>query len=985
MYQNQPPLQGMANEMAGYGRYGDSMLVHMNPMEVQGIAALSPTGELTTNPVTGQPEAFLPFLAPLLGSVLGTSLLPTVIPALAGKTALAGAIGSGLATTAATGDIKKGLLSGITGFGLGKALGSAAEAAQGVPELATQAAEATKLADAAKAAQIAADPTVTAEALKGLPAVQEAAAATQKLTAAKGAVTDMSGMDILKAPFQQPGAFGKALVQPGTLAAIGVGEGQRAALTAQEQFEEDAKRFEKEQEEEKERALRNIDAAYTQLGRDYPGYNLPRYAASGGVTSINPQHYADSVAGLQALAGAPIQMFRGGQTARGGQTVTDEVRDAASRAVGSFTGTAPGSPGAATRQAMIRGSEVISPQELQGYRPGFSPEIQYFRRPTQDADPTPAPAPGPGFPTDYTPPTYPGIDLGLGGFDINEYLETEAGQETVGSLRDVLGIPDLSGINERIDAIQNRPQPEIDYDQITSRVREGIDIPRFDTSALEERIAGLEGRGAPEVDLSGIESRLSGLEGRDFPSFDDTALRDRLTELENRELPSVDLSGIESRLSGLESAPGFDASAIQAQIDANRQALGNIPTFDDTALRGRLEALETAPGFDASALQAQIDANRQRFGEIPQVDLSGIESRLSGLEGDPGFDPSGLQSRISALETAPGFDASNLQSRLTALETAPGFDPSALAQRLSDLESAPGFDASGLQQQITALQNRPGFDPSALESQIQANRQAVRDIPRFDDSALRSRLEALESAPGFDPSGLEALVSANTQAISNIPILTPDQLADIQSRGVVTPQVNPLEAMQNKLGATPARSPMPSKTPPKKAPPPKRGRRPGFAEGGDTMIEETAMTDTMESNGQLLIDRAVMAISGRLPEDQAEAVVAAFIDEFGPEAYQMLREKVLEEIVPGSQKEGEIRGPGGGMDDMIPGMIGDSQPVAVSPGEYIVPADVVSGLGDGSTDAGVDELDRMLDRVRQERTGTTRQPAPMSVGGALPA
>ena len=46
---------------------------------------------------------------------------------------------------------------------------------------------------------------------------------------------------------------------------------------------------------------------------------------------------------------------------------------------------------------------------------------------------------------------------------------------------------------------------------------------------------------------------------------------------------------------------------------------------------------------------------------------------------------------------------------------------------------------------------------------------------------------------------------------------------------------------------------------------------------------------TMESNGQLLIGRA-MAI-WQLPEDQAEAVVAAFIDEFGPEAYQMLREK----------------------------------------------------------------------------------------------
>jgi hypothetical protein len=74
MYPNQqPPMQGMANQMAQHGRYGDSMLVHMNPIEVQGLASLSPTGSLTVNPVTGQPEAFLPFLAPLLGSLAGSS------------------------------------------------------------------------------------------------------------------------------------------------------------------------------------------------------------------------------------------------------------------------------------------------------------------------------------------------------------------------------------------------------------------------------------------------------------------------------------------------------------------------------------------------------------------------------------------------------------------------------------------------------------------------------------------------------------------------------------------------------------------------------------------------------------------------------------------------------------------------------------------------------------------------------------------------
>jgi hypothetical protein len=127
-----------------------------------------------------------------------------------------------------------------------------------------------------------------------------------------------------------------------------------------------------------------------------------------------------------------------------------------------------------------------------------------------------------------------------------------------------------------------------------------------------------------------------------------------------------------------------------------------------------------------------------------------------------------------------------------------------------------------------------------------------------------------------------------------------------------------------------------------------------------------------------------MAVLGELPEEEAGVVVQAFIDEFGEEAFSALRESVLEGIVPGSQKEGEIVGPGGGMDDQIMGMIGNQQPVAVSPGEYIVPADVVSGIGDGSTDSGVQELDGMLDRVRMERTNTTQQPRPLRKGGVLP-
>ena len=150
-----------------------------------------------------------------------------------------------------------------------------------------------------------------------------------------------------------------------------------------------------------------------------------------------------------------------------------------------------------------------------------------------------------------------------------------------------------------------------------------------------------------------------------------------------------------------------------------------------------------------------------------------------------------------------------------------------------------------------------------------------------------------------------------------------------------------------------------------------------YAEGGEVMSEVG-----MDLERLILLTEA--AIRGELSEEEAEVVIKMFIDEFGEEAFMQLRESVLEAIVPNSQKEGEIVGQGGGMDDLVQGMIGTQQPVAVSPGEYIVPADVVSGLGDGSTDAGVSELDGMLDRVRMEMTGTTQQPAPLAKGGMLP-
>lgn len=68
-----------------------------------------------------------------------------------------------------------------------------------------------------------------------------------------------------------------------------------------------------------------------------------------------------------------------------------------------------------------------------------------------------------------------------------------------------------------------------------------------------------------------------------------------------------------------------------------------------------------------------------------------------------------------------------------------------------------------------------------------------------------------------------------------------------------------------------------------------------------------------------------------------------------------------------------LKGPGDGMSDNIPASIANKQPARLADGEFVVPADVVSHLGNGSTDAGAKQLYAMMDRIRKARTGRKAQ------------
>jgi GH24 family phage-related lysozyme (muramidase) len=83
-------------------------------------------------------------------------------------------------------------------------------------------------------------------------------------------------------------------------------------------------------------------------------------------------------------------------------------------------------------------------------------------------------------------------------------------------------------------------------------------------------------------------------------------------------------------------------------------------------------------------------------------------------------------------------------------------------------------------------------------------------------------------------------------------------------------------------------------------------------------------------------------------------------------------------------KGGYLQGPGDGMSDDIPATINGDEPAALADGEFVIPADVVSHLGNGSSEAGSKQLYAMMDRIRKARTGRESQGKEIKPGKYMP-
>lgn len=81
---------------------------------------------------------------------------------------------------------------------------------------------------------------------------------------------------------------------------------------------------------------------------------------------------------------------------------------------------------------------------------------------------------------------------------------------------------------------------------------------------------------------------------------------------------------------------------------------------------------------------------------------------------------------------------------------------------------------------------------------------------------------------------------------------------------------------------------------------------------------------------------------------------------------------------PPAEQQTPLRGTGGGLADAIPATIEGEQPAALAEGEFVWPADVVSMVGDGSSEAGARVLNRLVEKIREAKQGGKEQSAGLS-------
>ena len=931
------PYKDLADTVASRGRYGDTTLIHVNPIEVEGLASLMP---LTRNPDTGYPEAFLPLLAPVLGS--------TLAPALLGGTALGGALGtvglsalgSGVGTTLATGSVEEGLMAGLAGFGIGSALDAAKigadagnvlsnvdtsqVAAGSMDQLAGTTGDIIKNVDKGFA-------NITPENMANLkelaPQFQKDLIQQNKLVeqatklgadgeairaGVQGNVLNpnrTTAGDILTSK-EGLSSFGKNLMKPMNIAATGAGIGGVAV-------EQDRKAYEQAQQFAKDERVRKREQALRDYQEQIPGVStLPTPGYAPGINNSYAQSSGSGI-GMGNIFGAEGGRVKRMRFKNGGFPLPPELDPNPPELppIQPIEPPAPPTPAASSMyltpgydpyagQTGTRG-RGLAPTPA-NYMAGFMPEYQYVTNIQPTASSLGALGAGLDGTIDLTPvgggmyqvPTMSG-DVNVQQDDPSQYVGGTAYNEFL------LGNVE-KGMPSYLDAyMQNQPYYRY-QDQVLNSIYGGggYGTPNF---------MGYDPYGG--MPIMPTQPSVNPLQA------EVDSLNSRINDL---------LSQIEGKDETIAQELATDQASRFGQITPDPKSDLIVQTGDNA---GKLNVENTLFDYLSPTQKAQYTEYNYLDKYLSDLDTFGADTAAENFANYVANTQSIQQ------DTTPGSLISSNISNVTNLDD--------LMAQSGTIDTNTGntilyqvLEGGPYAGSVTRAQYTPGGS-YAVEMIYDVN----------EDGTVN-----LDSGRPFDNSQLTGAYAGGRVGYAGGGMVNVSTLEDY---------MRPLPMGNYSLRNT-------------------------YQEGGDVevtqetdkveqLMQNPVIQEKMSEGDRELLRNASLVVLGRLEDDGS--IIQRFVELFGEEAYERLKSELMPQ---GEQNIGLIEGEGGGMDDMVDGQLGDQQKVALSPGEYILPADVVSNLGDGNNEQGAAIMDDFLSRVRVEKHGTTEQPDPINLDNVMP-
>ena len=484
-------------------------------------------------------------------------------------------------------------------------------------------------------------------------------------------------------------------------------------------------------------------------------------------------------------------------------------------------------------------------------------------------------------------------------------------------------------------------------------------------------VSGVAGSGSP-MNQGDVTGNITGPTSAGSLTPTNTTLPGGITTVGNTYVPpattnTTNTGGATTNTGGATTNTGGTTTNTSGTTTNTNKTNTNISTL--TPAQQYLASLQNPTAASVTQFQAgnptdQSAAIQKALAAIPNSGTASANKTIADLMDKWKVTP-------TEMATATGFtpaEITNLYNQAKGNSTASvsATDPATIQQQLSNTAAALN---SGDKSGIAGLNNLIAANPGLNVSQIQAMFPTVDLSSYFNQGVVAPGSSTYKYTP---PAATTTATPSNTGGMTIAETIAAARAANAASANTAT--TDNTAAGINSLAASPVVT---------TAAAPAAPATPTY-----TPYTQQQMSDYVTQNNINVADPVALAQAEAATNADPNAVNSWIAQSAADTSYGASGGIMQSSFARGGYAQGGIsslgtysdggrmlKGPGDGVSDSIPAVIGGHQKAALADGEFVIPARIVSEIGNGSSDAGARKLYAMMDRIQQARKKTTKNVA----------